>query len=65
MNRLVAILKSNPDPQMTYQVAFCFWLLTFEVEAAKEINKSVFYQGIPDTFFLTSFATENMILLCC
>ncbi|TCD68244.1 H(+)-transporting V1 sector ATPase subunit H [Steccherinum ochraceum] len=36
---LVDILKQNPGPQMSYQVAFCFWLLTFEVEVAEQINK--------------------------
>ncbi|KAI0316789.1 ATPase V1 complex subunit H [Amylostereum chailletii] len=35
---LVEILKSNPGPQMSYQVGFCFWLLTFEQEVAEQIN---------------------------
>lgn len=26
---------------MTYQVAFCLWLLTFETNVAQEINKFV------------------------
>jgi len=26
---------------MTYQVAFCLWLLTFEANVAQEINKFV------------------------
>lgn len=26
---------------MTYQVAFCLWLLTFETDVAQEINKFV------------------------
>ncbi|KAG8812638.1 H(+)-transporting V1 sector ATPase subunit H [Serendipita sp. 399] len=30
---------SDPGPQMTYQVSFCIWLLTFETEVAKDINK--------------------------
>ncbi|KAL1709975.1 armadillo-type protein [Schizophyllum commune] len=37
---LVDILKNKPGPQMSYQVAFCFWLLTFEQNVAEEINKS-------------------------
>ena len=36
--RLVDILKSNQNPQMNYQVGFCFWLLTFETEIAEQIN---------------------------
>jgi V-ATPase subunit H len=38
---LVSILKSSSGPQMTYQVAFCLWLLTFETDVAQEINKFV------------------------
>jgi len=26
---------------MTYQVAFCLWLLTFEADVAQDINKFV------------------------
>lgn len=37
--RLVEILKRNPGPQMSYQVAFCFWLLSFEQNIAEQINK--------------------------
>jgi V-type H+-transporting ATPase subunit H len=37
--RLVNILKYNNNPQMNYQVGFCFWLLTFETEIAEQINK--------------------------
>ncbi|THV08044.1 ATPase, V1 complex, subunit H [Dendrothele bispora CBS 962.96] len=36
---LVEILKHKPGPQMSYQVAFCLWLLTFEQNVAEEINK--------------------------
>lgn len=36
------IIKHKPGAQMCYQIAFCFWLLTFEEEIAEEINKSVF-----------------------
>lgn len=35
----VDILRKHPGPQMSYQVAFCFWLLTFERNIAEEINK--------------------------
>ncbi|KZV73360.1 ATPase V1 complex subunit H [Peniophora sp. CONT] len=36
---LVDIMKSKPGPQMSYQVGFCFWLLSFEQNIAQEINK--------------------------
>ncbi|KIK63759.1 hypothetical protein GYMLUDRAFT_450965 [Collybiopsis luxurians FD-317 M1] len=36
---LVEILKHKQGPQMCYQVAFCFWLLTFEQNIAEAINK--------------------------
>lgn len=39
--RLVDILKHNASPQMSYQVGFCFWLLTFEQEVAEQIQKYV------------------------
>ncbi|KAG8936241.1 H(+)-transporting V1 sector ATPase subunit H [Tulasnella sp. 419] len=39
LNGLVDILESNPSPQMSYQIAFCFWLLTFEQDIAENINK--------------------------
>ncbi|KAJ8078470.1 H(+)-transporting V1 sector ATPase subunit H [Marasmius tenuissimus] len=37
--RFVDILKRKPGPQMSYQVAFCLWLLSFEQNVAEEINK--------------------------
>ena len=37
--RLVEILKHKPSPQMSYQVAFCFWLLSFEQDVAEQIDK--------------------------
>lgn len=33
---------------MCYQIAFCFWLLTFEQEIAEEINKSVTQLRFPN-----------------
>jgi V-type H+-transporting ATPase subunit H len=38
---LVDILKHKPGPQMSYQVAFCLWLLSFEQDVAEQINKYV------------------------
>jgi hypothetical protein len=36
---LVEIIKHNPGPQMSYQVGFCLWLLSFEQNIAEQINK--------------------------
>ncbi|CDO69013.1 hypothetical protein BN946_scf184834.g20 [Trametes cinnabarina] len=36
---LVDILRHNPTPQMSYQVGFCLWLLTFEQDVAEQIQK--------------------------
>ena len=37
----VEILNRNPGPQMSYQVAFCIWLLSFEQNIAEQINKYI------------------------
>ncbi|KAG6910921.1 hypothetical protein DXG01_006604 [Tephrocybe rancida] len=42
---LIEILKHKPGPQMSYQVAFCFWLLSFEQNVAEELDKK--YDVIP------------------
>lgn len=39
------ILQNKPGAQMSYQVCFCFWLLTFEQEISENINKK--YDIIP------------------
>ncbi|KAL7751310.1 H(+)-transporting V1 sector ATPase subunit H [Sorochytrium milnesiophthora] len=37
---LVSLLRQqNNSPQMQYQVIFCFWLLSFDEEVAREIQK--------------------------
>ncbi|KAF9001974.1 armadillo-type protein [Cyathus striatus] len=36
---LADILKQKPGPQMSYQVSFCLWLLSFEQNIAEQINK--------------------------
>ncbi|KAH8108453.1 ATPase, V1 complex, subunit H [Phellopilus nigrolimitatus] len=38
-------LKNKPSAQMSYQICFCFWLLTFEQEISENINKK--YDIIP------------------
>ncbi|KAG6854987.1 hypothetical protein C0991_009810 [Blastosporella zonata] len=42
---LIEILKHKPGPQMSYQVAFCFWLLSFEQNVAEQLDKK--YDVIP------------------
>ncbi|TFK55012.1 ATPase, V1 complex, subunit H [Heliocybe sulcata] len=42
---LLDILRGNPGPQMSYQVIFCLWLLTFDETVAEQINKK--YDIIP------------------
>jgi len=39
MKSLIDIAKSNVSPQMNYQVAFCFWILSFDPEIARVISK--------------------------
>jgi V-type H+-transporting ATPase subunit H len=43
---LVHIMKHSPGPQMSYQVAFCLWLLSFEQDVSEQINKSVLYHTL-------------------
>lgn len=45
--RLVQILKHKPGPQMSYQVAFCLWLLSFEQNVAERINQCVVSSLLP------------------
>ena len=40
IDALVRILKvETPNPQMQYQVIYCFWILTFNKEIAQELNR--------------------------
>lgn len=41
LSSFVQILQASPSPQMSYQVAFCLWLLSFEQQVAEQINKCV------------------------
>ncbi|KAI9143650.1 ATPase, V1 complex, subunit H [Paraphysoderma sedebokerense] len=36
---ITIIKKSNPNPQMQYQIIYCFWLLTYVKSVAAEINR--------------------------
>ncbi|GAA5913427.1 H(+)-transporting V1 sector ATPase subunit H [Sporobolomyces salmoneus] len=57
---LVQLLKSNPSPQMQYQLGFCFWLLSFDTPVAENINSK--YNLIPLLLDLARSAIKEKIL---
>ncbi|GAA6010502.1 hypothetical protein JCM11491_006969 [Sporobolomyces phaffii] len=57
---LVQLLKSNPSPQMQYQLGFCFWLLSFDTPVAESINTK--YNLIPLLLDLARSAIKEKIL---
>ncbi|KAF7322657.1 V-type proton ATPase subunit H [Mycena chlorophos] len=57
---LVEILKHKPGPQMSYQVAFCLWLLSFEQNIAAEINKK--YDIIPLLIDVAQGAVKEKVI---
>ncbi|KAJ7445794.1 ATPase V1 complex subunit H [Mycena galericulata] len=57
---LVEILKHKPGPQMSYQVAFCIWLLSFEQNVAEEINKK--YDIIPLLIDVAQGAVKEKVI---
>ncbi|KAF9808973.1 hypothetical protein IEO21_07662 [Rhodonia placenta] len=57
---LVDILKRNPGPQMSYQVGFCLWLLTFEQEVAEQINKK--YDIVPVLTSIAQSAVKEKVI---
>ncbi|KAF8626174.1 hypothetical protein AX15_005061 [Amanita polypyramis BW_CC] len=56
----VDILKSKPGPQMNYQVAFCFWLLSFDQVIAEQINKK--YDIIPLLVDVAQTAVKEKVI---
>ncbi|KAJ7236716.1 ATPase V1 complex subunit H [Mycena haematopus] len=57
---LVEILRHKPGPQMSYQVAFCIWLLSFEQNVAEEINKK--YDIIPLLIDVAQGAVKEKVI---
>ncbi|GAA5963528.1 hypothetical protein JCM8115_003399 [Rhodotorula mucilaginosa] len=57
---LVNLLRGYSSPQMQYQLAFCFWLLTFDQTIAEEINTR--YNLIPLLLDLAKQAIKEKIL---
>ncbi|KAF8078172.1 armadillo-type protein [Lyophyllum atratum] len=57
---LLEILKHKPGPQMSYQVALCFWLLSFEQNVAEELNKK--YDVIPLLINVAQEAVKEKVI---
>ncbi|KAH7927742.1 ATPase V1 complex subunit H [Leucogyrophana mollusca] len=57
---LVDILRHKPGPQMSYQVTFCFWLLSFEQDVAEQINKK--YDIIPLLVSVAQAAVKEKVI---
>ncbi|KPV72809.1 uncharacterized protein RHOBADRAFT_17772 [Rhodotorula graminis WP1] len=57
---LVHLLRASPSPQMQYQLAFCFWLLTFEDRIAAEINAQ--YNLIPLLLDVSKRAIKEKVI---
>ncbi|EIW85361.1 ATPase V1 complex subunit H [Coniophora puteana RWD-64-598 SS2] len=60
MSGLVDILRHRPTPQMSYQVAFCFWLLSFEQVVSEQVNKK--YDIIPLLIEVAQAAAKEKVI---
>ncbi|PPQ63197.1 hypothetical protein CVT24_005742 [Panaeolus cyanescens] len=60
INGLSEILKRNLGPQMSYQAAFCLWLLSFDAEIAANINKK--YDIIPTLVEIAQNAVKEKVI---
>ncbi|CAA7267991.1 unnamed protein product [Cyclocybe aegerita] len=56
----VEILKRVPGPQMSYQAAFCLWLLSFEQEIAEQLNKK--YDVVPVLMEVAQNAIKEKVI---
>ncbi|TFK67880.1 ARM repeat-containing protein [Pluteus cervinus] len=56
----INILKHQPSPQMSYQVGFCLWLLSFEQNIAGEMNKQ--YDVIPLLIEIAQGAVKEKVI---
>ncbi|GJN94616.1 hypothetical protein Rhopal_007699-T1 [Rhodotorula paludigena] len=57
---LVQLLRTDPSPQMQYQLGFCFWLLTFDQTIAEQINSH--YNLIPLLLDLSKRAIKEKVI---
>ncbi|KIJ60597.1 hypothetical protein HYDPIDRAFT_116892 [Hydnomerulius pinastri MD-312] len=56
----VEILRHKPGPQMSYQVIFCLWLLSFEQDVAEQINKK--FDIIPLLIAVAQAAVKEKVI---
>ncbi|KAF9452825.1 ATPase, V1 complex, subunit H [Macrolepiota fuliginosa MF-IS2] len=57
---LLDMLRNAPGPQISYQVVFCFWLLTFEQNIAEQIDKK--YDIIPVLVEVAKSAVKEKVI---
>ncbi|KAH7889956.1 ATPase V1 complex subunit H [Phlebopus sp. FC_14] len=57
---LVEVLRHKPGPQMSYQVIFCLWLLSFEQDVAEKINKK--FDIIPLLISVAQAAAKEKVI---
>ena len=57
---LVEMLKGNPTAQMSYQISFCLWLLTFDSDIASQLDKR--YDVIPVLVDIAQGAPKEKIV---
>ncbi|KAF9385323.1 H(+)-transporting V1 sector ATPase subunit H [Mortierella sp. AD011] len=61
VDALVRILRiETPTPQMQYQVIYCFWILTFNEEIARELNRQ--YDIIPQLVDIAKSAIKEKVV---
>lgn len=56
----IYILKHNPGPQISYQIGFSLWLLSFEENIAEEMNKK--YDVIPLLIDIAQAAIKEKVI---
>ncbi|TFL07561.1 armadillo-type protein [Pterulicium gracile] len=57
---LIQILRQKPSPQLTYQIIFCIWLLTFEPDVADQINSQ--FDVIPIMLDIAQAAAKEKVV---
>ncbi|KAG0358290.1 ATPase V1 complex subunit H [Gamsiella multidivaricata] len=61
VDALIRILKIDaPNPQMQYQVIYCFWMLTFNEEIAEQLNRR--YDMIPQLVEIAKSAIKEKVI---
>jgi len=57
---LVTILKNKPTAQMAYQAALCFWLLSFDIDVAHQVNAK--YDIVPLLLDIAQGAVKEKVI---